>query len=170
MKFETLTDQATLVRLLPERVEEYNRMHRDSREHLSLLSSENGTLRIRVSPVRDEAAATDFVATVSEQADGTTLISGELQKASSGKRRLFAILYGLTLSGFARLTLLLLLYGAVLGISLLVGGESFLLPLVPSLAIALWMSLSALRVAVSKRRRTASFFTSYLACRRLSES
>lgn len=170
MKFEALTDLQTMLGVLPERVEEYNRMHRDSREHLSLLSCDAAGLVLRVSCGRDEAAATDFVATVSEQADGTTLISGDLQKASSGKRRLFAILYGLALSGFARLTLLLLLYGAVLGISLLVGGDSFLLPLVPSLAIALWMSLSALRVAVSKRRRTASFFTSYLACRQLSES
>ena len=169
MKFEALTDLQTMQGVLPERMEEYNRMHRDVREHLSLLPSGNGTLRIRVGAARDEAAATDFVATVSEQANGTTQISGSIQKTEGGKRRLFSILYGLLLAGAARLTLLALLYGAVLGISLLIGGDSFLLPLVPALAIALWMSLSALRVALSKRRRIVSFFTSYLGCKQLPE-
>lgn len=169
MKFQALTDTETLLSLLPERIEEYNRMHRDVREHLSLLSADRDGLRIRASSAREESAATDFVGTVSESADGSTQIAGDLQRTAHGGKRFFAVLYGLLLSGAARLTLLALLYGAVLGISLLVGGDSFLLPLVPSVAIALWMSFTSLRVALSKRRRIVSFFTAFLGCNQLVE-
>ncbi len=168
MDFQALTDIETLTRLLPERIEEYNRMHRDEREHLSLLPSDPDALRIRVSGVREDAA-TDFVASLTQNADGFTKIAGKLEKTARGSKRFWAVLYRLLLAGAARLTLLALLYGAVLGISLLVGGDSLWLPLLPSVACALWMSFSALRVALSKRRRTVSFFTAYLGCKQLPE-
>ena len=168
MRFQALTDADTLVRLLPERIEEYNLMHRDVREHLSLISAEKGALCLRVSGAREDAA-TDFVASLTETEDGTTEILGALEKTTHGRKRFFAVLYGLLVSGAARLTLLALFYGAILGISLLVGGDSLWLPLLPPLAFALWMSCSALRVALSRRRRTERLFTAYLGCSLLSE-
>ena len=164
MKFQALTEPDVLLSLLPERIEEYNRMQRDPREQLTLLSVEPSELRLRVGHAREEAAATDFVGEVTAGPDGTSEIVGDLEGLGNGRKRFFAILYGLCLSGLARLTLLALLYGAVLGISLLVGGDSLWLPLLPSVALALWMSCSALRVALSKRRRTVRFFTAFLGC------
>jgi hypothetical protein len=169
MKFQALTEPDVLLSLLPERIEEYNRMQRDSREQLTLLSAEPSALQIRVGQAREEAAATDFVGTASEDADGMTCITGALCATARGKKRFFAVLYGLLLSGAARLTLLVLLYGAILGISLLVGGESFWLPALPSVAIALWMTCSALRVALTKRRRIVAFFTAFVGCTQLVE-
>ena len=170
MKFQSMTDPETLLDILPERIEEFNMMHRDTREHISLISCESGELRLRVCDAHEEEAATDLVATVSGDREGGTLLSAELQKKASGKKRFFAVLYRLVLSGIARLTILALLYGAVLGISRLVGGKSFLLPAIPSIVLALGMSFTALRVAFSTRRRVASFFTSYLGCTELSEN
>lgn len=169
MKFQALTEPDVLLSLLPERIEEYNRMQRDPREQLTLLSAEPTALRIRVGHAREEAAATDFVGTASKADDGMAHIVGELQGTARGKKRFFAVLYGLLLSGAARLTLLVLLYGAILGISLLVGGESFWLPALPSVAIALWMACSALRVALTKRRRIVAFFTAFVGCTQLVE-
>ena len=169
MKFKSMTEPDTLLGLIPSRIEEFNMMHRDVREHLSLVFAEPSELRIRVCNAREEGAATDLVAKITADGEGA-LLSAELQKKASGRKRFFAVLYGLVLSGLARLTVLALLYGAVLGVSRLVGGKSFLLPAIPSIALALGMSFSALRVAFSTRRRVTSFFTSYLGCTELNEN
>ena len=169
MKFKSMTEPDTLLGLIPSRIEEFNMMHRDAREHLSLVFAEPSELRIRVCNAREEGAATDLVAKITADGEGA-LLSAELQKKASGRKRFFAVLYGLVLSGLARLTVLALLYGAVLGVSRLVGGKSFLLPAIPSIALALGMSFSALRVAFSTRRRVTSFFTSYLGCTELNEN
>ena len=169
MKFKSMTEPDTLLGLIPSRIEEFNMMHRDAREHLSLVFAEPSELRIRVCNAREEGAATDLVAKITADGEGA-LLSAELQKKASGRKRFFAVLYGLVLSGLARLTVLALLYGAVLGVSRLVGGKSFLLPAIPSIALTLGMSFSALRVAFSTRRRVTSFFTSYLGCTELNEN
>ena len=169
MKFKSMTEPDMLLGLIPSRIEEFNMMHRDTREHLSLVFAEPSELRIRVCNAREEGAATDLVAKITADGEGA-LLSAELQKKASGRKRFFAVLYGLVLSGLARLTVLALLYGAVLGVSRLVGGKSFLLPAIPSIALALGMSFSALRVAFSTRRRVTSFFTSYLGCTELNEN
>ena len=169
MKFKSMTEPDTLLGLIPSRIEEFNMMHRDAREHLSLVFAEPSELRIRVCNAREEGASTDLVAKITADGEGA-LLSAELQKKASGRKRFFAVLYGLVLSGLARLTVLALLYGAVLGVSRLVGGKSFLLPAIPSIALALGMSFSALRVAFSTRRRVTSFFTSYLGCTELNEN
>ena len=169
MKFKSMTEPDTFLGLIPSRIEEFNMMHRDTREHLSLVFAEPSELRIRVCNAREEGASTDLVAKITADGEGA-LLSAELQKKASGRKRFFAVLYGLVLSGLARLTVLALLYGAVLGVSRLVGGKSFLLPAIPSIALALGMSFSALRVAFSTRRRVTSFFTSYLGCTELNEN
>ena len=170
MRFKSMTEPDMLLGLIPSRIEEFNMMHRDTREHLSLVFAEPSELRIRVCNAREEAASTDLVAKITADGEGGALLSAELQKKASGRKRFFAVLYGLVLAGLARLTVLALLYGAVLGISRLVGGKSFLLAAIPSIVLALGMTFSALRVAFSTRRRVASFFTAYLGCTELSEN
>ena len=164
MKFKTMTEREALLRLLPERIEEHNLMHRDAREHLSLLSSDDGSFRLRVRRAVSEDAAVDLTAAITSDRDGSTCLDCALVPLSSGKRRFGAVLYGLLLAGFARLTLLALLYGAILGISLLAGGDGPWLPLIPPVALALFMALRAIRVSLGMRRRITAFFTSYLGC------
>ncbi len=164
MKFRTETEPEAIRLHLAERAAAYSARLRDPREKISVLESDSEVLRLRVRDGLGEGDKLDFSATVSMTKDGFTLIDGEIMPANDGHGRSLALLYSAAISLFARLTVLALLYGAVLGISLLVGGRNFLLPAVPPLVLAIVWAVRAIRIRVTLRQRISDFFCTSFAC------
>lgn len=159
MIFETQTEPAAVLTVLPERVDEFNAMHPDRRCHFTVLPAEEEQIRLRIWDGVSEGDSLTFAGTLSPGETGCRII-GEITRSAPGEGRL----YGFFIAALARLTVLLLLYGTVLGISFLVGGRSFLLPLIAPAVIAAGMTGRAVSVRHGLPGRVRGFFCDYLGC------
>ncbi|MBR6917540.1 MAG: hypothetical protein IKN38_05090, partial [Clostridia bacterium] len=70
-------------------------------------------------------------------------------------------LYGLFLAGFARLTVLALFYGIILGVSFLFPGRNFWIPAIPPAILLVSMIVRAIAVRRRLPRRVDRFFTDF---------
>ncbi len=164
MKFRTETEPEAIAEHLAERAEEFSAVRGDPREHIRMLDGDSTMLRLCVKDGLTAGDRLDFSATISKTKDGYTLIDGEIMPASDGQGRALGVFYGFLVSFAARLTVLALLYGAILGISFLCGGRGFLLPAIPSVLLAIVWAVRAIRVRCTLRRRISDFFCTCFAC------
>ncbi|MBP5429156.1 MAG: hypothetical protein J6Z04_07745 [Clostridia bacterium] len=161
--YTTVTAPDALLGSVGERVDEFNATQGDRRARLTLKDSdpEKGTFTLRVREGAAPESSLDLAVTVTPH-DGGAAIRGELtHDPADGTPTFGSRLYGLFVAGFARLTVLTLFYGILLGVSFLFPGRNFWVPAIPPAILLVWMTVRAITVRRRLPRRVDRFFTDF---------
>lgn len=161
--YTTPTEPAALLASIDERVGEYNALQGDRRALFALKDAdpEKGTFTLRVREGATPEGSLDLSVTVTPH-DGGAAICGELtHDPADGTPTFGARLYGLFVAGFARLTVLALFYGILLGVSFLFPGRNFWVPAIPPAILLVSMTVRAIAVRRRLPRRVDRFFTDF---------
>ena len=167
--YTTATEPDALLASVKDRVEEYNAMQSDRRSLFILRDAdpEKGTFTLLVREGTNPAGNLDLAVSVTPGEDGGSAIRGTLaHDPADGKPTFASKLYGLLLSVFARLTVLALFYGIILGVSFLFPGRNFWVPAIPP---AILLVLMIVRAILARRRlpkRIDRFFTDFCGAKR----
>lgn len=151
-EYRTATEPDALLSSIEGRVEEYNAVQSDRRSLFTLreADSEKGSFTLLVREGTTSAGNLDLSVTLTPGEDGGSVVRGTLaHDPADGKPTFGAKLYGLFLSGFARLTVLALFYGILLGVSFLFPGRNFWVPAIPP---AILLVLMIVRAILARRR------------------
>ena len=162
-EYTTATDPEALLSSIGERVDEYNAMQGDRRALITLRSSdaEQGTFTLLVREGTTPKGNLDLSVTVTPGDDGA-LIRGTLaHDPEDGKPTFGSRLYGLFLAGFARLTVLALFYGIILGVSFLFPGRNFWIPAIPPAIVLVLMITRAILIRARLPKRIDRFFVDF---------
>lgn len=165
--YTTATSPDALFASVGERVDEYNAMQGDRRALLTLRNSdaERGTFTLLVREGATPAANLDLTVSVTPE-DGGAVIRGTLaHDPADGKPTFLSRLYGLFLAGFARLTVLALFYGILLGVSFIFPGRNFWIPAIPPAILLVVMIVRAILIRRRLPRRIDRFFTDFCGAR-----
>ena len=151
-EYETVTEPDALLASVETRVEEYNAMQSDRRSLITLrdCDAEAGRFTLLVREGTTPAGNLDLSVSITPGTAGGSAIRGTLaHDPADGKPTFGGKLYGLLLSGFARLTVLALFYAIILGVSFLFPGRNFWVPAIPP---AILLVLMIVRAIVARRR------------------
>ena len=163
-EYTTRTTPDALLASLEKRVEEYDAMQGDRRALISLRESdaENATFTLLVREGATPAGNLDLKVTLSPDGSGGAAIRGTLaHDPADGEPTFGTRLYGLFLSGFARLTVLLLFYGILLGVAYAFPGRNFLLPAIPPAVVLVLMVFRSVLVRRRLPKRIDRFFVDF---------
>lgn len=163
-EYASATAADALLGSVGERVDEFNMMQGDRRSRLTLrdCDAERGSFTLRVREGTDPADNLDLFVSVSADDGGGSQIRGELAHDSSdGEPTFGARLYGLFIAGFARLTVLVLFYGILLGVSFLFPGRNFWVPAIPPAVALVVMVVRAILARRRLPKRIDCFFTDF---------
>ena len=162
----TPTEPSALLATLSDRVGEYNAMQGDRRALLSLKSSDPdaGSFVLRVREGATPALNLDLAGSATVDANGTKIEAALAHDPAEGTPTFGARLYGLFLAGFARLTVLALMYGIILGISYLFPGRNFWVPAIPPAITLIVMIVRAILMRRRLPKRIDRFFCDFCGC------
>ncbi|MBO4283925.1 MAG: hypothetical protein J5958_04795 [Clostridia bacterium] len=163
-EYTTATEPDALLSSVEGRVEEYNEMQSDRRSLFTLRDSdpEKGNFTLLVREGTTPAGNLDLSVSVTREKDGGSLIRGTLaHDPADGKPTFASKLYGLLLSVFARLTVLALFYGIILGVSFLFPGRNFWVPAIPPAILLVVMIVRAILARRSLPKRIDRFFCDF---------
>ena len=162
--YTTPTDSDALLSSIEQRVGEYNALQGDRRALFTLRESdpERGTFTLLVREGATPEGNLDLSVSVTPSDEGGARIRGSLaHDPADGKPTFGSRLYGLFLAGFARLTVLVLFYGIILGVSYLFPGRNFWIPAIPPAILLVSMIVRAIVVRRRLPRRIDRFFTDF---------
>lgn len=162
-EYSTATDPGALLSSIGERVDEYNALQGDRRALFTLRQSdtETGTFILLVREGVTPKGNLDLSVSVTAENDGA-LIRGTLaHNSADGKPTFGSRLYGLFLAGFARLTVLALFYGILLGVSFLFPGRNFWIPAIPPAIALVVMITRAILIRARLPKRIDRFFIDF---------
>lgn len=158
MKFLCPLSPSEIVATLDDRIFEYNASRRKRHLRIKKLECTESVLRIREGK-RGRLGVVAFDGTLKSTSEGTE-ISGSVVRIPKPKVKDRAL--DLLLKMAVIVPLLALAYGAFLGLSLLFGGENYIVPIiVPAFVFVLSFS-SYLTDVFMQRRRVARFMIAYL--------
>ena len=163
-EYTTATEPDALLASVKERVEEYNAMQSDRRSLFTLRDSdpEKGSITLLVREGTTPAGNLDLAVAVTPEKGGGSVIRGTLaHDPADGKPTFGTKLYGLLLSWVARLTVLALFYGIILGVSSLFPGRNFWVPAIPPAILLVVMIVRAVRVRRRLPKRIDRFFCDF---------
>ena len=161
--YTTVTAPDALLGSVGERVDEFNATQGDRRARLTPkeCDANRGTFTLRVREGATPESSLDLSVTVTPH-DGGAAIRGELtHDPADGTPTFGTRLYGLFVAGFARLTVLALFYGILLGVSFLFPGRNFWVPAIPPALLLVLMTVRAIAVRRRLPRRVDRFFTDF---------
>ena len=162
--YTTPTEPAALLASIDERVGEFNALQGDRRALFALKDADpgKGTFTLRVREGATPEGNLDLSVSVTENEDGGAGIRATLaHDPADGEPTFGSRLYGLFLAGFARLTVLALFYGIILGVSFLFPGRNFWIPAIPPAILLVSMIVRAIAVRRRLPRRVDRFFTDF---------
>ena len=162
--YTTVTAPDALLSSVDERTKEFNALQGDRRARITLKHSdpERGTFTLLVREGATPAGNLDLTVSVAPDANGGAAIRGTLtHDPADGEATFGTRLYGLLLSGFARLTVLALFYGILLGVSYLFPGRNFWVPAIPPAILLVLMIVRAILVRRRLPKRIDRFFTDF---------
>ena len=162
-EYETATDPAALLSSIGERVDEFNALQGDRRARFTLRDSDpdQGTFTLLVREGSTRQGNLDLAVTVTPEGDAARMTGTLAHNPADGEATFGGKLYGLFLSGFARLTVLALFYGIVLGVSFLFPGRNFWIPAIPPAILLVSMTVRAILVRRSLPKRIRRFFVDF---------
>ena len=162
----TPTEPSALLATLSDRVGEYNAMQGDRRALISLKSCDTdaGTFTLCVREGTTPALNLDLAGSATVDANGTKIEAALTHDPAEGTPTFGACLYGLFLAGFARLTVLALMYGIILGISYLFPGRNFWVPAIPPAITLIVMIVRAILMRRRLPKRIDRFFCDFCGC------
>lgn len=162
-EYSTATDPEALLSSIGERVDEYNAMQGDRRALFTLrkTEAEQGTFTLLVREGATPAGNLDLSVSVTPDDDGAVIRGTLAHDPEDGKPTFGGRLYGLLLSGFARLTVLALFYGIILGVSFLFPGRNFWIPAIPPAIMLTLMITRAILIRARLPKRIDRFFCDF---------
>ena len=168
MRYHCGVDASRLSSVLSERAAEFSAREREECAVDDIETGE-GYIRFRIYHGNEPSESLYFQAKVISEEDGTCILDGGIfrDEKKNGKHGFGAILSSFLPRLFAFLTVGVLSYLIVLGISFIFGSRNFLYPLI---APVLFLSAGLYRFMHSRfgtRRRLHRFLTGELACREL---
>lgn len=167
-EYSTPTAPEALLASIGERVDEYNAAQGDRRVRFALRDCdfEKGIFTLLVREGTTTAGNLDLSVSVSPDASGGSEICGTLAHDPADDKPTFGSrLYGLFLAGFARLTLLALFYGILLGVSYLFPGRNFWIPAIPPAILLIVMIARSILSHRRLPRRIDFFFENFCGAR-----
>ena len=162
--YTTATSPDALIASVDERITEFNALQGDRRARIALKRSdpEQGTFTLLVREGTTPAGNLDLAVTVTPDQNGGASLRGTLaHDPADGEVTFGSRLYGLLLSGVARLTVLALFYGILLGVSYLFPGRNFWVPAIPPAILLVLMIVRAITVRRRLPGRIDRFFTDF---------
>ena len=162
-EYSTATDPEALLSSIGERVDEYNAMQGDRRALFTLrkTEAEQGTFTLLVREGATPVGNLDLSVSVTPDDDGAVIRGTLAHDPEDGKPTFGGRLYGLLLSGFARLTVLALFYGIILGVSFLFPGRNFWIPAIPPAIMLTLMITRAILIRARLPKRIDRFFCDF---------
>ena len=165
-EYSTITTPDALLSSLGERVDEFNALQSDRRAKISLRDSdpERGTFTLLVRVGTTPEGNLDLAVTVIPEGERTKVTATFSNNPADGKPTFGSRLYGLFLAGFARLTVLALFYGILLGVSFIFPGRNFWVPAIPPAIFLISMIVRAIVVRRRLPKRINRFFCDFCGC------
>ncbi len=164
--YTTATQSDALLSSIGERVDEFNALQSDRRAKFSLRDSDpaTGTFTLLVREGTVPEGNLDLSVTLTPEGERTRVTATLAHNPADGRPTFGSRLYGLFLSGFARLTVLALFYGILLGVSFIFPGRNFWVPAIPPAILLVSMTVRAILVRRRLPKRIARFFTDFCGC------
>ena len=106
----------------------------------------------------------DLAVTVAPEGERTKVTATLSHNPADGRPTFGSRLYGLFLAGFARLTVLALFYGILLGVSFIFPGRNFWVPAIPPAILFISMIVRAIKVRRRLPKRIDRFFCDFCGC------
>lgn len=161
--YTTVTSPDALLDSLGERVDEFNATVSDRRARFTVRNCdpEKGTFTLLVREGTTPEGSLDLSVSVSQNEGGAAIRGTLAHDPADGEPTFGTKLYGLFLSGFARLTVLAIFYGILLGVSRLFPGWNFWVPAIPPALLLVLMTVRAILVRRRLPKRIDRFFTDF---------
>ena len=165
-EYSTVTKSDALLSSIGERVDEFNLLQSDRRAKITLRDSdpEQGTFTLLVREGTVPEGNLDLAVTVAPEGERTKVTATLSHNPADGNPTFGSKLYGLFLAGFARLTVLALFYGILLGVSFIFPGRNFWVPAIPPAILFISMIVRAIKVRRRLPKRIARFFCDFCGC------
>ena len=165
-EYETVTKSDALLSSLGERVDEFNLLQGDRRAKITLRETDPaaGTFTLLVREGTVPEGNLDLSVTVAPEGERTKVTATLSHNPADGRPTFGSKLYGLFLAGFARLTVLALFYGILLGVSFIFPGRNFWVPAIPPAILFISMIVRAIKVRRRLPKRIARFFCDFCGC------
>jgi hypothetical protein len=165
-EYSTITTPDALLSSLGERVDEFNALQSDRRAKITLRETDPaaGTFTLLVREGTTPEGNLDLAVTVAPEGERTKVTATFSHNPADGKPTFGSRLYGLFLAGFARLTVLALFYGILLGVSFVFPGRNFWVPAIPPAILLISMIVRAIVVRRLLPKRVNRFFCDFCGC------
>ena len=165
-EYSTITTPDALLSSIGERVDEFNALQSDRRARFALRDAdpEQGTFTLLVREGTTPEGNLDLAVTVTPEGERTKVTATFSHNPADGQPTFGSRLYGLFLAGFARLTVLALFYGILLGVSFVFPGRNFWVPAIPPAILLISMIVRAIVVRRLLPKRVNRFFCDFCGC------
>ena len=165
-EYTTITTPDALLSSIGERVDEFNALQSDRRARFALRDAdpEAGTFTLLVREGTTPEGNLDLSVSVVREGERATVRATLAHNPADGQPTFGSRLYGTFLAGFARLTVLALFYGILLGVSFIFPGRNFWVPAIPPAILLISMIVRAITVRRRLPGRIARFFCDFCGC------